>query len=138
MYFVLIIFTVVAICMQVKSNRKNSQVYERTNGVIKTHQDLIAVKEVINLSMKLAVVYIGMFVLFIMLLAFFVARGVSLGQAALGLFIFGIITLPVGLIGRRYEKRIKTMQVQSDDPEIKDKFQQYLKQWNEARFQLPE
>jgi O-antigen/teichoic acid export membrane protein len=79
-----------------------------------------------------------MFVLFIVLLAFFVARGTSLGHAALSLFIFGIVTLPVGLIGKRYEKRIKTMKVESDDPEIADKFQQYLKQWNEARFQLPE
>jgi hypothetical protein len=54
------------------------------------------------------------------------------------LFIFGIVTLPVGLIGKKYEKRIKTMQVQADDPEIAVKFQQYLKQWNEARFQLPD
>lgn len=138
MYVVLIIFIVVAIWMQVKSNRMNAQVYEKTNGVIKTHPDLIAVKDAINLSMKLAVVYIGMFVLFIVILALFVARGTSLGHAALSLLIFGIVTLPVGLIGKRYEKRIKTMQVQSDDPEVSDKFQQYLKQWNEARFQLPE
>jgi hypothetical protein len=124
--------------MQVKSNRKNSQVYEKTKGVIKTRQDLSAVKDVINLSMKLAVVYIGMFVLFIVLLALFVARGTPLGHAAVSLFIFGIVTLPVGLIGKRYEKKIKTMQVQSDDPEIANKFQQYLKQWNEARFQLSE
>jgi hypothetical protein len=124
--------------MQIKSNRKNSQVYEKANGVIKTRQDLLAVKDAINLSMKLAVVYIGMFVLFIVLLALFVARGTSLGHAALSLFVFGIVTLPVGLIGKQHEKRIKTMQVEADDPEIAKKFQQYLKQWNEARFQLPE
>lgn len=122
--------------MQIKSNRKNTEVFEKTRGVIKSRQDLLAVKEAIDLSMKLAVVYIGMFVLFIVLLAIFVARGTPLGHAALSLFIFGIVTLPVGLIGKRYEKRIKTMQVQADDPDITDEFQQYLKQWNEARFQL--
>jgi cyanate permease len=138
MYFVLIIFIAVAVWMQIKSNRKNTEVYEKTRGVIKSRQDLLAVKDAINLSLKLAVVYIGMFVLFIVLLALFVARGTSLGHAALSLFIFGIVTLPVGLIGKKYEKRIKTMQVQADDPEIAVKFQQYLKQWNEARFQLPD
>ncbi len=97
----------------------------------------MAVKDAINLSMKLAVVYIGMFVLFIVLLALFVARGTSLGHAALSLFIFGIITLPVGLIGKRFEKKIKTMQVQAN-PEIAEEFKQYLKQWNEVRFKLPE
>lgn len=122
--------------MQIKSNRKNTEVFEKTRGAIKSRQDLLAVKEAINLSMKLAVVYIGMFVLFIVLLAIFVARGTPLGHAALSLFVFGIVTLPVGLIGKRYEKRIKTMQVQADDPDITDEFQQYLKQWNEARFQL--
>lgn len=122
--------------MQIKSNRKNAEVFEKTRGVIKSRQDLLAVKEAINLSMKLAVVYIGMFVLFIVLLAIFVARGTPLGHAALSLFVFGVVTLPVGLVGKRYEKRIKTMQVQADDPDITDEFQQYLKQWNKARFQL--
>ena len=74
--------------------------------------------------------------LFIILLGIFVARGESLGQAALTLFVFGVVTLPIGLIGKRYEKRIKTMQVQADDPEIAEKFQQYLNQWDKARYQL--
>lgn len=122
--------------MQVKSNRRNAEVFYQTHGVIKSRQDLLAVKSAINLSMRLAVIYIMLFILFIILLGIFVARGESLGSAALSLFVFGVVTLPIGLIGKRYEKKIKTMQVQADDPEIAEKFQQYLGQWDKARFQL--
>jgi len=132
----LLIFILVAFGMQIHSNRKNAGVYEQTRGVVRSRQDLLAVKEAINLSMKLAVIYIVLFVVFILLMGLSVARGGSLGQAALCLFIFGIVTLPAGLIGKSYEKKIKTMQVETDDPDIVEKFQQYLKQWNEPRFGL--
>lgn len=138
MFYVLIIFIAVAVWMQVKSNRQNAVVHAKTGGIIRSRQDLLAVKQAINLSMKMAVIYIVLFILFVILLGVFVARGASFGQAALTLFIFGIITLPVGLIGRGYEKRIKMMRVESGDPAIAEKFQEYLKQWNEARFGLPE
>jgi len=122
--------------MQAYSNRKNAQVYEQTRGVIKSKQDLLAVKMAINLSMKLAVIYILLFVLFVWVLGISVARGGSLGEAAFSLFTFGIVTLPVGLVGKTYEKKIKTMQVQADDPQIAEKFQLCLKQWNQPRFGL--
>jgi hypothetical protein len=122
--------------MQIYSNRRNALVYNQTRGVIKSRQDLLTVKNAINLSMKLAVIYILLFVLFILLMGLSVARGGSLGQAALCLFVFGIVTLPLGLAGKSYEKKIKKLQVETDDPQITEKFQQYLKQWNEARFGL--
>lgn len=136
MFLYLLIFILVAFGMQIYSNRKNAGVYEQTRGVVRSRQDLLAVKEAINLSMKLAVVYIGLFILFVLLMGLSVARGGSLGQAALCLFIFGVVTLPVGLIGKSYEKKVKSLQIEADDPEIAEKFQQYLRQWNEARFGL--
>ena len=136
MFSYLIIFIIIAVGMQIYSNRRNAVVYNQTRGVVKSRQDLLAVRAAINLSMKLAVVYILLFVVFILLMGLSVARGGSLGQAALCLFIFGIVTLPVGLIGKTYEKKIKKMQVETDDPQIAEKFQQYLKQWNQARFGL--
>jgi hypothetical protein len=132
----LVVFILIAFGMQIYSNRRNALVYNQTRGVVKSRQDLLTVKNAINLSMKLAVIYILLFVLFILLMGLSVARGGSLGQAALCLFIFGIVTLPLGLIGKSYEKKIKKLQVKADDPQITEKFQQYLKQWNEARFGL--
>jgi len=137
MFYYLLGFALIAVGMQVYSSRKNAQVYEQTRGVIKSKQDLLAVKMAINLSMKLAVIYILLFVLFVWVLGFSVARGGSLGEAAFSLFAFGIVTLPVGLIGKTYEKKIKAMQVQADDPQIAEKFQLYLKQWNQPRWKLP-
>ncbi|KPK72835.1 hypothetical protein AMJ87_03475 [candidate division WOR_3 bacterium SM23_60] len=136
MFSYLIVFTIIAVGMQIYSNRKNAAVYNQTRGTVESRQDLLAVRAAINLSMKLAIVYIFLFVVFILLMGLSVARGGSLGQAALCLFIFGVVTLPVGMIGKTYEKKIKTMQVQTDDPQIAEKFQQYLKQWNQARFGL--
>jgi hypothetical protein len=77
-----------------------------------------------------------MFVLLVLLMGLAVMRGGSLGQAALCLFVFGIVTLPVGLIGKSYDKKIKTLRVEAGDQQIAEKFQEYLKQWNEARFHL--
>jgi ABC-type Fe3+ transport system permease subunit len=136
MFSYLVIFIIVALGMQIYSNRKNALVYSQTRGVIKSRQDLQMVKNAISLSMKLAVIYILLFVLFILLMGLSAARGGSLGRAALCLFIFGVVTLPIGLIGKSYEKKIKTLRVEGDDPQVAEKFQQYLKQWNEARFGL--
>lgn len=138
MFYVVAVFIILAVGMQVFSIRKIEEVYRKTNGVIRTRQDLLAVKEPINLSMKLAILYIGLFILFIIILALSFIHGTPLSHVALSLFIFGIVTLPIGLIGKQHEKKIKSMQVQSDDPEIAKKFEQYLAQWNEPRFQLPD
>jgi hypothetical protein len=138
MYSYLVVFILIAVGMQIYSNRRNVRVYEQIHGVIRSKQDLMAVRDAINLSMKLAVIYIVMFVLLVLLMGLAVMRGGSLGQAALCLFVFGIVTLPVGLIGKSYDKKIKTLRVEAGDQQIAEKFQEYLKQWNEARFHLPD
>ncbi len=136
MFSYLVVFIIVAVGMQVYSNRRNVRVYEQLHGVIRSRQDLMAVRDAINLSMKLAVVYIVLFVLFVLLMGLAVMRGGSLGQAALCLFVFGIVTLPVGLIGKGYERKIKTLRVEAGDAQIMEKFQEYLKQWDQPRYRL--
>jgi len=116
---------------------KIKTVMQKTNGTINSLHDLHLVKEAINLSMKLAVYYIIFFILLIIVLAVLVLNRM-LGQAALILFLFGIITLIVGLIGRTHENKIRKMEVKSDDPELKETFERYIKQWAEPRLQLPE
>jgi len=115
--------------------QKINSVYFRTNGVIKTRQELELVKDVINLSMRLAIFYILLFVLFLIFVVMLFINGAA-GRAIGILFLFGIITLPIGLIGKHFENKIRTMEVQSEDPELATKFQHYLKEWNSARFQL--
>jgi hypothetical protein len=138
MIYITVLFIIVAVGMQVSSIRKSEHIHKKTSGIIRTGQDLLSVKEVINLNMKLAISYIAMFVLFIIILIIAYFSGTRLGHIILSLFLFGVITLVVGLLGKTYEKKIKSMEVKSDDPEILRIYEQYLVQWKEPRFQLRE
>ncbi|MBN1694864.1 hypothetical protein JW879_05645 [candidate division WOR-3 bacterium] len=106
-----------------------------TGGMIMSMNDLEIVKEVINLNMKLAVYYIVFYVLLMVVLGVLVLNKLF-GEAALILFLFGVITLFVGLWGKTYENKIRNMEVKTDDPEIKNTFERYLKEWGEPRLQL--
>jgi small-conductance mechanosensitive channel len=108
---------------------------KETNGVIMSMNDLEIIKEVINLNMKLAVYYIVFFVLFIIILGV-LALNKLFAQATFILFFFGVITLFIGLWGKTYENKIRNMEVKTDNPEIKETFEKYLKEWGEPRLQL--
>lgn len=108
---------------------------KETNGIIMSMNDLETIKKVINLNMKLAVYYIVFFILLIIILGV-LALNQLFKEAALILFLFGVITLVVGLWGKIYENKIRNMEVKTDNPEIKETFERYLKEWGEPRLQL--
>jgi hypothetical protein len=138
MFYATSIFIAIAVCMQVISVRRIKEVSGKTKGSIRSRRDLTLVKGAINMSMRLAIVYIGLFIVFIVLLAVFVGRGTSILMAGLSLFVFGIVTLPVGLMGKKFEKRIRSMKVEVDDPTIAETYKRWLVQWDQPRFQLPD
>jgi hypothetical protein len=135
--YVLIISLLLAIGMQVYSILRIQTVCHKTKGVIRYNHDLLAVKDVINLNMKLAVLYLILFGLLILAVVIHFIQGMMLQGISI-LFIFGIITLPVGLIGKHFENKIKSMSVQTDDQNISETFQRYLIQWKQARLTLPD
>lgn len=108
-----------------------------TNGMIMSMNDLEIVKEVINLNMKLAVYYIVFFILLIAILGVLVLNQLF-KEAALILFLFGVITLIIGLWGKTYENKIRNMEIKTDDPEVKKTFERYLAEWAEPRLGLSE
>lgn len=108
---------------------------KETNGIIASMNDLEIIKEVINLNMKLAVYYIVFFILLIVILGV-LALNKFFKEAAFILFLFGVITLMIGLWGKTYENKIRHMEVKTDDPEIKNTFERYLTEWGEPRLQL--
>jgi hypothetical protein len=136
MFYVTAVFIAIAIAMQVTCVRKMKEVSRLTRRTIRSRRDLLLAKGAINLSMRLAIVYIALFLVFVVVLVLSVVRGLSVTVAILNLFVFGVVTLPVGLIGRTYEKKIRTMGVESDDPELRDRFQSYLDQWDKPKIQL--
>ena len=97
--------------------------------------DLEKVRDVININMKLAVYYI-VFVIILFIILAFLAFNRFFREVILILFFFGVITLIVGLWGKTYENKIRNMEVKMDNPEIKETFERYLKEWNEPRLQL--
>lgn len=138
MFYATAVFIAIAVGMQVLSVRRIQQVSDKTGGSIRSRRDLLLVKGAINTSMRLAIVYIGLFVLFVVLLAVFMGRGTPIVMAGLSLFVFGIVTLPVGLMGKKFEKRIRSMKIETDDPAIAETYERWLVQWNQPRFQLPD
>ncbi|MEO0107176.1 MAG: hypothetical protein ABIL46_07605 [candidate division WOR-3 bacterium] len=84
----------------------------------------------------LAVVYIILYVVFFILIVLMFAGG-WVSQAILTMFLFGIINLPVGLIGKHYENKIKSLRIESDDKEVGRIFETYLVQWKQARWKMP-
>jgi uncharacterized membrane protein len=126
---------VIALIFHFYAVSKIKAALRETNGVIMSANDLQIVREVINLNMKLAVYYIVFFILFIAVLGF-LALNKLFAQAISILFFFGVITLVVGLWGKTFENKIRNMEVKTDNPEIKETFQRYLKEWGEPRLQL--
>jgi small-conductance mechanosensitive channel len=126
---------VIALFFHFYAVSKIKTVLRETNGVIISMNDLEVVKEVINLNMKLAVYYIVFFVVFLIVLGV-LALNKLFGEAAFVLFFFGVITLIVGLWGKTFENKIRNMEVKTDNPEIKETFERYLKEWGEPRLQL--
>jgi len=135
--YIMIFAILVAIGMQAYSITKIQSLIRSTKGVIRSRHDLIAVKEVINLNMQMAVIYIILYIIYFIIVARIFIGG-RLFEAIAMLFVFGIITLPVGLIGKSFENKIKSMRVESDDKEIMQIFKRYLVQWKQAHWKLPD
>jgi hypothetical protein len=123
--------------MQFTNARKMSKTHALTQGVIRSWFHLNRVRDAINLSMRLAIIYLGLSgAMLAVLLGCVFFAGMSIATMTTHLFLFGVITLPVGLWGKTAENRIKGLQVQASDPEIARRFNDYVVQWGQARLQL--
>ena len=129
----IIIMAAMHICNMKMMNKADAAL----NGVIRSRQDLELVRDAINVSMILAMMFIAMFVILLLAgacLIFF--KQMHFLVFAAHIFIFGVVTLPMGLFGMTREKAIKNLCVESTDPEIAEKYARYLKQWKEPRLTL--
>lgn len=127
-----------AIAMQAWNIVEIKKTVKLTNGIIASAADLKPVRNAINLSMQLAMGYIALFLLLVLILAAQYFSGLPFGKVIAQLSVFGIFTLPVSIIGKGYEEKIRNMKIQTSDPIIKQAFLRYLVQWKEPRFKLPE
>lgn len=139
MWAVLVVSLVVAFSFQGYSIWRISMLADRLKGRIRTREDLQEVKEVINLNMRMAIAYIVFWFLLIAVLIWaVVARLLLFPQAITVFFLFGVITLPLGLIGKSFEKKVHALRAEPGDAAMEETFHRWLKEWKEPRFQLPE
>lgn len=111
-------------------------VVNEIRGEIRTRQNLMLVKGAINLSMKLAIYYLAMCGAMLLIFLLLVSKGMPFISMMGKLFIFGIATLPAGLIGKHFERKIKSLKVDSPDPSLAEAFDDYLSQWERPQFQI--
>lgn len=126
------VFTI-AFMFQALNILKMNSVYKMTDGAVRSVEDLEAVKSAVNHSMRSAFIYIAFSVMFGIFLAWYVFSGHVLSAVKL-IFLFGISTLIMGLIGRVFEKRIRNMRIETDDNVIADKYAYYIDQWDKPQF----
>lgn len=134
---VLIISVLTAAGMHGYNIYRIEEFMRRTKGVIRFRPDLSAVKHIINLNMKMAIMYLVLYAVLLIIVLFMFFGGKSI-QAVIIMFFFGIITLPFGLIGKKYEKKIKNLKIATNEPGIDETYRRWLIQWKEVRFQLPD
>ncbi|MCK4544754.1 hypothetical protein KAU43_04390 [candidate division WOR-3 bacterium] len=135
--FLLILSILIALAFQIVNILKIQDVYRKTGGKIENEDDLLLTKGVINFSMEAAMVYIVFAIVFVVLL-FVLSQGKYIMDAIKALFLFGIITLPIGFIGKNFEKKIKEMNVITESEEIRKRYKDYLEQWGKAQFRIRE
>lgn len=138
-WFFSVIPIFIAIMMFAFNSSKMAGAYNAVKGVIRTRQDLDIVRDAINVSMILAIIYMAMFAILIIIgLIMIIGKNIHPLVFFAHLFFFGLVALPMGLIGKTFENRIKNLKVESTDPYLKEKFQDYLVQWNQPRLKLAE
>lgn len=130
-WYLIVVPILSAAIMHAANTSRMNKTYAAIKGTIRTRMDLNLVRDAINLSMKLAVMYIALF-------GFVFLLRISIFTGAAHLFVFGIVTLPLGLWSRMAERTIKTLQVESDNPEIEKKYREFLVKWEQPRIKLPE
>lgn len=136
-YYILGIAIIIAWSFFVYGVSKIRYVYQKTDGVIRTRKDLVAIKKVISLNMKLAIFYLTLSALFILFFFVLFISGMPY-RAIIILFIYGVATFPIGPIGKYFENKIKSMEIKSEDTTIAGTFQRYLTQWKKLRLTLPD
>jgi hypothetical protein len=131
--------TAAAVLMGLAGTFPLKRVRAELGGVIGSRHDLEKVREAISLNMKLALVYLALWVGFLA----FLGAGVFLdwwgfGDAVTKVFVFGVVTLPPGLWSRSEEKRFRAMRVECGDPSVAETFARWLSDWGKAGVSLKE
>ncbi len=127
----------IAVVISLMGNMRLNDTYRRLGGVIRTRSQLVVVRGSINQNKALAFAYLGLWVLFTVVLALAVISGLTALKGAAGHFlVFGLATLPFGLWSKKVENRFRAMKVESNDPAVESTFARWLAEWKQPRLRV--
>lgn len=127
-----------AIIMAVADRERAAKALRELGGEIRSFEDLERLRPAIDLSMILAMAYLGLVLAFMGALgACAVFTDMSNGLAVLHLgFFFGVGVGPF-LWARPKERALRHLTVTAQDPEVEARYRKWLVMWDEARLRLP-
>jgi hypothetical protein len=109
------------------------------DDTLRSSKDLNLLKQAINLNMMLAVLLMFLLIAHFALLKYLMSIGFIDGRTWLThLLMFALTCGNFGIIHRKYDRSLKTLKVESNDPKILETYERWVKQWAEARFKLPD
>ncbi|MBN2543702.1 hypothetical protein JXI42_12625 [bacterium] len=127
----------IGIILQLLNMKKMKETHSEIHGVLRNRFDLEKVKIAISLNMSCAMLYIAVWLLVVVFGIYLVAtKNLGLFSLVGHMMIFGIVTLPFGIIGKKDENLIKKLEIESEDPYIEKKFRDYLRQWNQPQLKI--
>jgi hypothetical protein len=122
-----------AVTLKMKSTK------EQINSTIRSHEDLMIVKQIINLSMITSVAMVVEIVLCVCFLVYCCLSGrIPLSAVPGHLMVFSLVMFIATPYFKKTEGDFKKIKIESDDPEIAQTFQRWLIQWRQARLKLPD
>lgn len=138
--FFLIFFLFYIIFLLLSTNifiRKTKRSIELTEGKLRTKKDLMVVKDVINFNMKVAfyTLLLNFFILISGILHLFILKNLIF---LLALFFIGIFSFIIGIICKKYEDKIRNMEIFEIEPDVGRIFTEYLEQWSKRQISLKE
>ena len=111
---------------------------DQIGATINSRLDLVRVRDALSLSMQLAMLVIGLYLLTVTLWIVLIAyTEVTLMQSIAPGLLFGLGTLPAGMISKPAEDRIKKLDVDPTQPELQEVFSRILKMQKTPRFGIP-
>lgn len=121
-------------------SRKLAAAYQSLGGRITSEEDLSVIKKAINQNMMLAIILLVIVLGYIGGMFYLALNGyISFLRAAAYMPILPIAGLICSLLyARKIEKRAKNMTVTAENPQIRETYRRWVKQWNELRLRLPD
>ncbi len=112
---------------------------EKLNSFLRSYQDLMLLKKTLKINVMLAILLVSIFLVYVGIFVYlFFAQDMRLSSITEHGFAFGVLTLPAGFITKRFEKPLKTLTVQSDDPVVKENYERIIKAWGKPGFKIPD